>query len=221
LNPDGGHFESPSTAGTCAQAPQSPSLYGRYRRSWPWLLVEPTVGRAVFFSSGWENIHGIKPVTSGERWAFSVPLTVDDELRVSRDGGVPQQQSQQEKARVVREACGRPADKSAFQRCLDDVQQAPRGGGAPPQLSQQQETARAFRKACVLPPDKFAFQECREQWASIMSEATSGETAPPSTPPAETSPAETSPAERGQERGQEGDRVREASDAGSAAKEEL
>lgn len=39
-------------------------------RSLPWLLVEPAAGRAAVFSSGWENVHGIKPVERGERWAF-------------------------------------------------------------------------------------------------------------------------------------------------------
>ena len=44
------------------------------------MLVEPAAGRAAFFSSGWENIHGIKPLTAGARWAFSVPFMVSDEL---------------------------------------------------------------------------------------------------------------------------------------------
>ena len=46
----------------------------------PWMLLEPAAGRAAFFSSGWENIHGIKPLTAGARWAFSVPFMVNDEL---------------------------------------------------------------------------------------------------------------------------------------------
>lgn len=41
-----------------------------HNRSWPWLLVEPSIGRAVLYSSGWENIHRVKPVTRGRRWAF-------------------------------------------------------------------------------------------------------------------------------------------------------
>ena len=37
-------------------------------RSTPWLEVDPQVGRAVAFSSGWENIHGIRTVQRGRRF---------------------------------------------------------------------------------------------------------------------------------------------------------
>lgn len=80
-------------------------------RSWAWLVVEPRVGRAAIFSSGWENIHGIKPVERGERWALSVPLMVNDELAT-----LPPQ-AEDERGRRFRDACVRPADKQAYQQC--------------------------------------------------------------------------------------------------------
>ena len=36
--------------------------------------VEPTVGGAVLFSSGWENMHFVEPTTDGCR--FSLPAAV-------------------------------------------------------------------------------------------------------------------------------------------------
>ena len=42
----------------------------------PWLRVEPVVGRAAFFSSGWENMHGVAEVRSGERWAMTAVFSL-------------------------------------------------------------------------------------------------------------------------------------------------
>jgi hypothetical protein len=51
-----------------------------HNHSLPWLLIEPSVGRAAFFSSGWENIHGVKPLSRGSRWALTVVFMVHDEM---------------------------------------------------------------------------------------------------------------------------------------------
>ena len=96
-----------------------------YNQSWAWMLVEPAAGRAAFFSSGWENIHGIKPLGRGQRWALSVPFMVSDEL-VHND-----QARQEEDARAMRngervlrgaafrEACVHPVDNFDSQRCRE------------------------------------------------------------------------------------------------------
>ena len=89
------------------------------------MLVEPAAGRAAFFSSGWENIHGIKPLTAGARWAFSVPFMVSDELernhrareevdRLARSGG-----GRVERGTAFRDLCVRPTDNKAFQACRE------------------------------------------------------------------------------------------------------
>ena len=43
----------------------------------PWLAAEPVAGRAVFFSSGWENRHRVSPVKSGKRYALNLFLTAE------------------------------------------------------------------------------------------------------------------------------------------------
>ncbi len=45
-------------------------------RQRPWLSVVPAAGRAAFFSSGWEAIHGIAEVERGERWAMTAVFTL-------------------------------------------------------------------------------------------------------------------------------------------------
>lgn len=46
------------------------------KRQRPWLSVVPAAGRAAFFSSGWEAIHGIAEVERGERWAMTAVFTL-------------------------------------------------------------------------------------------------------------------------------------------------
>ena len=53
----------------------------------PWLEVEPMVGRAAVFSSGWENIHAIQRVTRGHRWAFTAAFMVQEETAARRSTG--------------------------------------------------------------------------------------------------------------------------------------
>lgn len=90
-----------------------------------WMLVEPAVGRAAFFSSGWENIHGIKPLTSGARWAYSVPFMVSDELernhraREAEDRLARRAGTRVERSTAFREQCVLPANSRAFQACRE------------------------------------------------------------------------------------------------------
>ena len=98
-----------------------------HNRSWAWLLVEPAAGRGVVFSSGWENVHGIKPLRKfGARWAFSVPLMVNDELNrppaTAADGSDvgDDARAASERDRRFHERCVRPADKHAYQHCRAD-----------------------------------------------------------------------------------------------------
>ncbi len=90
----------------------------RRRAKTPWLLVEPSAGRAAFFSSGWENVHGVKPLRRGERWALSVPFMVSDELL----GIAGARRDDEAGGRAARGAhfralCVRPADKYAYAHC--------------------------------------------------------------------------------------------------------
>ena len=88
-----------------------------------WLLVEPAVGRAAFFTSGWENVHGIQPLTSGRRWALSVPLFVNDELQGHAQVRRLEAESAQARGEALphgrrfREHCVTPVDKYAYQQC--------------------------------------------------------------------------------------------------------
>lgn len=82
-----------------------------FNRSWPWLLVEPTVGRAVLYSSGWENIHRVKPVTRGERWAFVAVFAVDQDTAPDPPSTHPSP------AQAFAEACVRPATPAAYAGC--------------------------------------------------------------------------------------------------------
>lgn len=91
----------------------------------PWMLLEPAAGRAAFFSSGWENIHGIKPLTAGARWAFSVPFMVNDELeqiqRARKAEDLNARRGSKEAARgsAFRELCVRPINNQAFRECRE------------------------------------------------------------------------------------------------------
>jgi len=76
----------------------------------PWLIIEPAIGRTAFFSSGWENVHGVKPVTAGQRWALSMVFMVHDEL----------QEVPAPSGRRFRESCVVPANKSFYPICRDE-----------------------------------------------------------------------------------------------------
>lgn len=41
------------------------------------LYVQPKCGRAVFFKSNWENLHGVERIMEGTRYAFAEWLTTD------------------------------------------------------------------------------------------------------------------------------------------------
>ena len=96
-----------------------------HNRSWPWLVVEPAVGRAAIFSSGWENVHGIKPLARGARWALSVPLSVDDQL--ARRAGMADATTGADAVQPrgagagarFRADCVAPNDKYGYQRCRE------------------------------------------------------------------------------------------------------
>jgi len=67
----------------------------------PWLEVDPMVGRAAFFSSGWENVHAIQRVTRGHRWAFTAAFMVQEETAARPQHGLH-----------FYEQCVRPAPKA-------------------------------------------------------------------------------------------------------------
>jgi predicted 2-oxoglutarate/Fe(II)-dependent dioxygenase YbiX len=75
--------------------------------STPWLTVEPEVGRAAVFSSGWENVHGIRPVRRGRRWALTVMIMVHEEQSAQRP----------HRGRDFRDHCVRPTSRQAYSDC--------------------------------------------------------------------------------------------------------
>eukprot|EP00742_Colponemidia_sp_Colp-10_P011342 GILJ01012587.1.p1 GENE.GILJ01012587.1~~GILJ01012587.1.p1 ORF type:complete len:404 (+),score=22.70 GILJ01012587.1:1-1212(+) len=48
-------------------------------------VIQPTTGRCVLFSSGPENLHGIDPVTKGERYTLILWFTQSDEQEFDED----------------------------------------------------------------------------------------------------------------------------------------
>jgi hypothetical protein len=74
-------------------------------RTKPWLRVEPAAGRAAFFSSGWENIHGIAEVERGERWAMTAVFTL----------GNPEPSTSPDSATFSH--CTHPSDAMAYSFC--------------------------------------------------------------------------------------------------------
>lgn len=126
-----------------------------HNRSWPWLVVEPNVGRTVFFSSGWENVHGVKPVTRGARWALSMVFMVHDELHALAQR---EQQGLMESVEVT--AAGATGASGG-------------GGGAAlvgtPSARMPAGRGGLFRERCLKPPDKSYYPLCREAWAATLS----------------------------------------------------
>ena len=72
----------------------------------PWLQVEPRLGRAALFSSGWENVHGIRPVVRGERWALTAAFMVHDKLLPPQHAG-----------RDFYDQCVHPVSKGSYAQC--------------------------------------------------------------------------------------------------------
>ena len=107
----------------------------------PALLVSPSVGRAAFFSSGWENVHGIKPVTRGQRWALTTMFMVQDEP-------APRMPSR------TRTPLSTPADA---RQSVDDVHDRVGVGGE-------------FLAQCVRSSagSQKIYANCRRQWAAAM-----------------------------------------------------
>lgn len=116
-----------------------------HNRTWAWMVVEPAVGRAAFFSSGWENVHGIKPLTRGQRWALSVPFYVYDPPPTADGSGTSGEG----------EGEGGGSDDGATQAVQRPIAAA------------RARTDRVrFRSNCVHPVDKHAYQACRQEWAA-------------------------------------------------------
>ena len=77
----------------------------RRARQRPWLGVELAAGRAAFFSSGWEAMHGIAEVERGERWAMTAVFTlVAPDSAASSDG-------------VAFRHCTHPANPMSYSFC--------------------------------------------------------------------------------------------------------
>ena len=74
------HFSSVLWLGSAGVDFEGGALAFYSNASKPWLQVDPRLGRAALFSSGWENVHGIRPVVQGERWALTAAFMVHDEL---------------------------------------------------------------------------------------------------------------------------------------------
>mmetsp|Transcript_48102 Transcript_48102/g.159433 ORF Transcript_48102/g.159433 Transcript_48102/m.159433 type:complete len:345 (+) Transcript_48102:74-1108(+) len=72
----------------------------------PWLEVEPAVGRAAFFSSGWENTHGIRRLERGRRWALTA-------MFMAQDPGVEPLQP----GAGFAAACVRPRSRASYATC--------------------------------------------------------------------------------------------------------
>lgn len=139
-----------------------------HNRTWAWLVVEPRVGRAAVFSSGWENVHGIKPLTRGVGAATGachaafrhthhhavVSISAGD--RICSAPRLPQ----------VRWALSVPL---TVHDELREVR-APRASSAPaasPAGAIEGDGTR-FRRLCVSPTTKIEYQGCREQWTTLF-----------------------------------------------------
>ena len=115
----------------------------------PWLEVPPRVGRAAVFSSGWENIHGIKTVRGGKRWAFTAAFMVQE------DDAPPRRREQ--RGRDFWRACVRPAAASSSSSSVRPLSSGVRG--------------RAKAAAAGTSSSSEAYAECRQLWSSAMSSA--------------------------------------------------
>ena len=80
-----------------------------YSERLPWLLVEPAAGRAAFYASGWENIHRVKPLTRGARWALVVLFEAHSERLPLHN-----------RTEAYLDRCVRPTSAQAWESCLQD-----------------------------------------------------------------------------------------------------
>jgi len=74
------------------------------------ISVSPRSGRVAFFSSGWENIHRVAPVTNGVRWSVPVFLEVLPDPELTR-------------ATRFAKQCANPTSSQAYDRCLEQWHQ--------------------------------------------------------------------------------------------------
>ena len=63
----------------------------------------------------WENVHGIKPLGSGSRWAFSVPFFVDDAEGL--ENGLHEHRTITPRGKSFHQTCVHPGDKSHYPHC--------------------------------------------------------------------------------------------------------
>ncbi len=120
------HYSSVLYLGECGRHFDGGELSFFHNRSWPWLLVEPAVGRAVFYSSGWENVHRVKRVERGERWTlvavFAVSAHPDGDGQCPDGGGGSAVEADASAgdaglARRFSDTCIRPGSRSEFEGC--------------------------------------------------------------------------------------------------------
>ena len=75
--------------------------------------------RAVFYSSGWENIHRVKPVTGGERWAFVAVFAADSVGSSELAHDALSDGDEGERAQAFASACVHPISPSDYIRCAE------------------------------------------------------------------------------------------------------
>ena len=127
----------------------------------------------AFFSSGWENVHGIEPLTRGERWALSMVFMLDHKTTgllpkptAPPIGRPPPSRADSDgKAEADGEAEAEAADRPVAPR-YPLLPHAPPGGGL--RLGPV-DTGKMFRQLCVQPADKSMYPLCRASWAGLMS----------------------------------------------------
>ena len=100
------HFSSVLWLGESGSDFDGGALAFYHNQTRPWLEVESRIGRAAFFSSGWENIHGIKSVSRGRRWAFTAAFMVHEQAGAQPNCG-----------HDFFEHCVRPSSKLSYDTC--------------------------------------------------------------------------------------------------------
>jgi len=93
-----------------------------YRERLPRMLVEPAIGRAALYTGGWENIHRVKPVTRGERWALATlfeAVEPEEEMgRAAADTARMESHHSSNRTAAFLESCVRPESPAAWEGCL-------------------------------------------------------------------------------------------------------
>jgi hypothetical protein len=135
-------------------------------RSTPWLEVDPAVGRAAFFSSGWENIHGIKRVHKGRRWAMTSMFMVVSKQRSDvtsiRDTDSSGSSSS---CSSSRDSDGASGSSSASGSTCNSTGRGTSGGPM-----ERRHVGQTFYEQCVRPTSnpKHAYASCRQHWIESM-----------------------------------------------------